>query len=146
MLLPIPRTGASAPPTAPAIINDGINTFGSLAANGIAPSVIPKNPIIPADVAFTVSFSSHDAMLKNLATPAVNASTIGGTETATAAAPFTIGLYRSPVKNNTAVAIAILFTGPPRSNEIIAPMNIPANHSRPAFTRPSIASCNPYAR
>ena len=146
MLLPIPNTGASAPPSAPAIMNEGINTLGSLAANGIAPSVIPKNPIIPAEVALTVSISSHDAMLKNLAIPAVKASTIGGTETATAAAPLTIGLYISPVRNSTAVAIAILFTGPPRSNEIIAPINRPASHRRFALTSPSIASCNPYAR
>ena len=92
MLLPIPNAGAIAPPSAPASMNDGMNTLGSFAAKGIAPSVIPKNPITPADVAAAVSASSHDAMLNTLDIPAVRASTIGGTETATAAAPLTIGL------------------------------------------------------
>ncbi len=34
-----------APPTIPAVTNAGIHFLGSLAAKGIEPSVIPKNPI-----------------------------------------------------------------------------------------------------
>ncbi len=53
-----PTVVASAPPTNPATMNEGIHFLGSLAANGIEPSVIPNSPINDADQPAVISCSS----------------------------------------------------------------------------------------
>jgi hypothetical protein len=143
--LPTPVNDANAPPTAPAIMNEGIQIFGFEAANGIDPSVIPKNPIIEADVAAAFSFSSMWNP-KNLPNNNTHSITIGGIETAVAAIPFSAGKYPDVPgvpRNATAIIIAILLTGPPRSKQIIVPINIPARNNKWLSTNIWIKSLSP---
>lgn len=146
-----PIAGANAPPTNPATMNAGIHFLGSFAANGIEPSVIPKNPITDAVVPAVISCSSILIGL-NLAVTVEKNNTAGGNETATAQTPLITAISpvppaaisAAPCDNiNEPITMAILLTGPPKSKQIIAPINPPASHSMLISINPVTAAFNP---
>jgi hypothetical protein len=115
----------------------GMNTFGLEAANGIAPSVIPTNPIIPELVPNVLS-SCVKCFPKNVTEK--NAIS-GGIDIAACVAVPAIQFQSSGVEPGTCVdcnhnhvpnTSAVLLTGPPRSKQIIDETKAAINNALPA--------------
>ncbi len=116
-----PASPATAPATAPPSMLAGITCAGRAAANGMAPSDIPKQPMNSAASPVSRSCSVYSRLRISVARPCPS----GITGMAAAHMPITVWLplAMSPAPNRNAV----LLTGPPMSNEIISPRIRPSS-------------------
>ena len=120
-----PASAAIPPATAPPIMLAGMTCRGFAAANGIAPSVIPKKPMNRAAIPASCSGLLKYLRRSSVAIPIPS----GGTAMAAATIPIGAGLPAAiralPNRN------AVLFTGPPMSKATIAPRSTPRSSTLP---------------
>ena len=112
-------------PTALPPIIAGSTCLISFTANGIAPSVIPINPI--KALVTPSCFSALSYFLREIKVD--NANPSGGIATATRNAPF--GPYSPSAISAIVNADAVLLMGPPISNAVINPITIPSRIALP---------------